>query len=70
MTMQLGDDGTLDTVIVCSECGVELRYNWDGGDEGDERDGEGAYKAFVEWAKEDAADQHDIEDCHAHGMGR
>ena len=29
MPFYLGDDGTLDTVIVCSECGKELRYTFD-----------------------------------------
>jgi hypothetical protein len=52
--MLLGDDGTLDTVIVCSECGAEMRYNFDGSD-GEE------YADFVEWAKDDAADDHECE---------
>lgn len=29
MVAQLGDDGTMDTVIYCSECGQEQRYNYD-----------------------------------------
>lgn len=28
--IRLGDDGTLDTVLVCRECGQETRYNYDG----------------------------------------
>jgi RNase P subunit RPR2 len=30
MAFNLSDDGTLDTVVTCSECGAELRYNFDG----------------------------------------
>ncbi len=29
MAALLGDDGTLDTVIYCNECGQEQRYNYD-----------------------------------------
>lgn len=29
MAGQLSDDGTMDTVIRCSECGREQRYNYD-----------------------------------------
>lgn len=49
--MLLGDDGTLDTVIVCSECGEEFRFNFDG-------DGERAYRAFVAECKNQAAADH------------
>jgi hypothetical protein len=40
MKFRLGDEGTLDTVIVCGECGAELRYNYDDGprDEQDDED--------------------------------
>ena len=27
--IRLGDDGTLDTVVVCTVCGEEARYNYD-----------------------------------------
>ena len=38
-TFSLVDDGTLDTVVRCILCDVELRYNPEGGDETeDERD--------------------------------
>ena len=67
MAMLLGDDGTLDTVIVCSECGAEMRFNFDGGHE-DTWDGETdldaqerAYDEFVAWAKEQAAEDHECE---------
>ena len=54
-TFSLGDDGTLDTVIVCDACGEELRYNMDAefGSESDDR-----YEEFVDWATEDARDTH------------
>ncbi len=29
MAIELTDDGTLDTVLRCSECGEEMRYNYD-----------------------------------------
>ena len=31
MAIQLGDDGTLDTVVFCTECGEEFRGTWDDG---------------------------------------
>jgi hypothetical protein len=51
--MHVGDDGTLDTVIVC-QCGAEFRYN------ADELDAT-PYDEFLEWALEDAATQHDAD---------
>ena len=51
--MQLGDDGTLNTVIVCSDCGEEFRFNFDS--EADE----GGYHDFVAWAKREAAEDHE-----------
>ena len=59
--MRLGDDGTLDTVLVCSECGQETRYNYDpeGADPG--LTPECAYDSFVAWAIEDAEQEHECE---------
>lgn len=51
--LYLEDDGTLDTVLQCSECGEELRYNYSAGED------DGTYGDFVAWAKEDAAEQHE-----------
>jgi hypothetical protein len=34
MAFNLSDDGTMDTVVTCSECGATLRYNFDGGEPG------------------------------------
>lgn len=31
--IELTDDGTLDTVLRCSDCGEEIRYSYDGGEE-------------------------------------
>lgn len=30
MAITLTDDGTMDTVLRCDECGEEFRFNWDG----------------------------------------
>lgn len=51
----LGDDGTMDTVIICDDCGEELRYNYSG------ETGE-TYDEFLEWAFEDAESEHECED--------
>ena len=54
MSFSLGDDGTLDTLIVCNDCNAELRYNFDGDDDMPEY----AYGEFVKWAKNDATETH------------
>ncbi len=54
--IQLSDDGTMDTVIRCTECGQEYRFNYDGGmdngtDENQpqrEQDALDAYDAWVD----------------------
>jgi hypothetical protein len=63
MSMRLGDDGTMDTVIVCSECGTELRYNfdgdnWDGIHTADLAAQERAYDEFVDESIKDAERRH------------
>jgi hypothetical protein len=64
MAFYLGDDGTLDTVLVCRECGREYRYNYDGGlewnghDEPTNDNKDGAYTAFVDECIADAEDSH------------
>jgi len=35
MAIQLTDDGTMDTVLKCSKCGEEMRYNFDGAEDTD-----------------------------------
>jgi len=61
MAILLGDDGTLDTVLVCSECGEEMRYNYDGGSDVTAGDSARGYHEFVAWAKKDAASEHECE---------
>ena len=64
MAIELTDDGTLDTVLRCTECGQEMRYTYTP-DEPTERlsrdrdltDAGKDYEAFVNWAIDDA--QHD-----------
>lgn len=33
MSIELTDDGTMDTVLRCTDCGEEMRYNYDNGPE-------------------------------------
>lgn len=64
MAIRLGDDGTMDTVLVCEECGEEMRYNYDGGECDHHEDckseacARDLYEAFVDWAIEDATEDH------------
>lgn len=53
----LVDDGTLDTVVKCSLCGCEERFNFDGDADDDRADGR-AYDAFMEWCFEDMDSEH------------
>ena len=59
--IELTDDGTLDTVLRCSICGEEMRYNYDGGDI-DEETSAPSYDSFVDWAIEDAEADHECEE--------
>ena len=43
------DDGTLDTVLRCSLCGRESRFNYDG---------DRSYTAFRKWARSDMSADH------------
>ncbi len=61
--IKLGDDGTMDTVLVCDQCSEEMRYNYDASSYEDIEDDEEAYEAFIEWALEDAEGNHDCEDA-------
>lgn len=67
--IRLGDDGTMDTVLVCSECGKEMRYIYDpsadfevnsdpNDSEPSEQNLKAAYDAWLEWVIEDATDSH------------
>lgn len=66
MAFELTDDGTMDTVVRCSECGEELRYNFDPAlaetDDGevlDEIDPAIAYSRWVDSIIEDAESDHE-----------
>jgi len=64
MTIELTDDGTLDTVLRCSECGEEMRYNYGSSDWPDPGIDDAptfsdAYDAFIAWAIEDATADHE-----------
>jgi hypothetical protein len=53
----LGDDGTMDTVLCCTKCGAELRYNFEGTPV-EEPAEDLAYDEFVAWAIDDATSEH------------
>lgn len=69
--IELIDDGTMGTVLRCSECGEEMRYNYDPCEteeharelelEGMTEDGiaDQLLDDFVEWAIEDATENHE-----------
>ena len=60
----LSDDGTMDTVLVCTDCREEFRYNFDAewhDDDCREDKDCGCYDVFVSWAIEDAESEHDCE---------
>lgn len=57
----LTDDGTMDTVVACSECGVELRYNYDP-DAAYPAGSSAGYIAFTEECRKDAAEDHEDDD--------
>jgi len=62
MSIVLSDDGTLDTVLVCTECRAHFRYNFashmEGADEAEPANDD-AYDQFVAWAIADAAEEHE-----------
>lgn len=61
MATKLKDDGTFDTVICCTECGEEQRYNW----EPDSIEHcEETYDEFVAWAIEDFDESHVCEEVY------
>lgn len=51
--IQLVDDGTLDSILVCTICNTRMRYNFDD---------EETYQAFVAWAIANAYDTHDCDE--------
>ena len=54
---ELVDDGTMDTVVKCTLCGCEERFNFDGDADDDRADGR-AYDAFVEGCFDDMDSEH------------
>lgn len=54
----LVDDGTLDTVVRCADCGAELRYNYSESDSGIEHQ-HLSYADFVKECIEDMERDHD-----------
>lgn len=63
MTFRLGDDGTLDTVVVCEDCGHEDRYTFAATDPGpnDNRTDDEAYQDFVSDCLRDSDADHECE---------
>jgi transcription elongation factor Elf1 len=64
-TFTLVDDGSLDTVLVCDECGAALRFTYAAWDDDDAAlDDDAAYESFVDWCFEEAVNEHE---CHEEG---
>ena len=64
MTFSLGDDGTLDTILTCDECGNSERYTFDGCEVQDHQEHPVdcvCYPQFVTWAKDDAKAYHECD---------
>lgn len=65
----LSDDGTMDTVLTCRDCGEDFRYNYDpatvefSSENPSDEECEQAYEEFVEWAIEDAESEHECPAC-------
>ena len=52
MAIVLTDDGTLDTVLRCTECGEEFRFNYANSDGEESRD------TWIECLIDETADEH------------
>lgn len=66
MAFSLGDDGTMDTVVYCDDCGQEERFNYDGdinmfyeGINMTPEKMEADYQAWVKGCCEEAAETHE-----------
>lgn len=57
----LSDDGTMDTVITCRNCGRDERYTFAAWADSEAPEDANDYDEFVEWALEDAAMVHECE---------
>lgn len=62
MAIELGDDGTMDTVIYCTECGHEFRFNYDPqyqrDDEPTEQEAATAYSMWIDECIEQVKAEH------------
>lgn len=71
MAIVLSDDGTMDTVLRCTECGEEFRFNFDGGlewnghDEPTNDNKDGLYDEWVDSCIAEVEAEHDCQ--HAEG---
>lgn len=63
MTFSLGDDGTLDTVLVCDDCGREMRHNFDGSIELSPEAIEAEYQAWITDILAEAEAEHECGEC-------
>ncbi len=59
--MTLSDDGTMDTVVLCDNCGQEYRYTYLGSPDTASEEWDSAYEDFVNWALSDAGKRHESE---------
>ncbi len=57
-THELTDDGTLDTVLRCTDCGAESRYTYQPAEGAKGTAGLEAYNEFIRWAAADADERH------------
>lgn len=56
----LTDDGTLDTVLECSDCGEQMRYNYPTAMDEDEGD----YIYYERWTDQIITDETQEHECH------
>ena len=56
-TIVLGDDGTMDTVVYCTQCGQEFRGTWD--DDGTDDSLTGWHSLVVDWLIADVTAEHE-----------
>ena len=64
MSIYLGDDGTMDTVLCCDLCGEEFRFNYAAYDDDtlDAAADEARYDAFVDDCIAEIEAEHECED--------
>lgn len=57
--IELRDDGTMDTVVGCSECGHEMRFNFD---PGPDEEGFQDYDDFIDECIETMEEEHECDE--------